>query len=295
MNRFTFLGPPWSRSCSRRCDRLYMAVRSTRPLRLRWRKPVRGICSDRFNSAVPASPDKPVAAGALVRSQAIGPCRRRVPSIRTCKTAWDSTRSISSAVKWVKWAAKSASVNLAALPTIPPISDIKTATTTRSDFNAQNNRLTYDELQQRRQRQEQVKDGAKKAGAAIAGLNFKEGIQSVATAEGIGDYFRYTLDQKISLPRQKSAMLPILDQTIEGTKVSIFNETIHAKYPLLGLKLKNTSGEPLTQGPITVYDNSTYAGDTRILDLQPNEERLLSYALDQGTEVKSRVQVDPKS
>jgi len=161
---------------------------------------------------------------------------------------------------------------------------------------AQNNRLTYEELQQRRQRQELVKNDAKKAGAGIAGgggLNFKEGIQSVATAEEIGDYFQYLLDQKISLPRQKSAMLPILDQTIEGTKVSIFNEATHAKYPLLGLKLKNTSGQPLTQGPITVYENSTYAGDTRILDLQPNEERFLSYALDQGTEVKADIKAVP--
>ena len=40
------------------------------------------------------------------------------------------------------------------------------------------------------------------------------------------------------LPRQKSAMLPILDQTIEGQKFSIYNESIHAKYPLLGLKLE---------------------------------------------------------
>ncbi len=159
--------------------------------------------------------------------------------------------------------------------------------------NASNNRLTFEELQQRRQRQEQVKGEAKKAGSAIAGLNFKEGIQSVATAEEIGDYFQYMLDQKITLPRQKSAMLPILDQTIEGAKVSIFNEATHPKYPLLGLKLKNTSGQPLTQGPITVYENSTYAGDTRILDLQPNEERLLSYALDQGTEVKSDVKATP--
>jgi hypothetical protein len=156
-----------------------------------------------------------------------------------------------------------------------------------------NNRLTYEELQLRRQRQEQVKGDARKAGAAVAGLNFKEGIQSVATAEEIGDYFRYVLDQKITLARQKSAMLPILDQNIEGTKVSIYNETTHAKYPLLGLKLKNTSGQPLTQGPITVYENSTYAGDTRILNLQPNEERLLSYALDQGTEVKSSVKAIP--
>jgi hypothetical protein len=41
----------------------------------------------------------------------------------------------------------------------------------------------------------------------------------------------------------------------------------------------------LTQGPITVYEGQTYAGDTRTLDLQPKEERLLSYAIDQATEV----------
>jgi hypothetical protein len=57
--------------------------------------------------------------------------------------------------------------------------------------------------------------------------------------------------------------------------------------------LKNTSGKPLTQGPITVYDDGAYAGDTRTLDLQPNEERLLSYAIDQGTEVKTEVKSHP--
>src|SRR5439155_14229814 len=40
------------------------------------------------------------------------------------------------------------------------------------------------------------------------------------------------------------------------------------------------------QGPVTVYDGSAYAGDSRVQDLQPGEERLLSYALDTGTEVK---------
>jgi hypothetical protein len=148
------------------------------------------------------------------------------------------------------------------------------------------NKLTYDELQRRRVQKGEAADEAQKKGPAVAGFNFQEGIQSVASADEVGDYFHYTLDQKISLPRQKSAMLPIVDQTIEGQKVSIFNDAVHAKYPLLGLKIKNTSGQPLTQGPITVYDGGVFGGDTRILDLQPNEVRLLSYALDQGTEVK---------
>src|SRR5258708_12636068 len=40
------------------------------------------------------------------------------------------------------------------------------------------------------------------------------------------------------------------------------------------------------QGPLSVFDGNSYAGDARILDLQPGEERLLSYAVDLGTEVE---------
>jgi hypothetical protein len=47
------------------------------------------------------------------------------------------------------------------------------------------------------------------------------------------------------------------------------------------------------QGPITVYEGSTYAGDARVLDLQPGEERLVAYAVDQGTEVKCESQSAP--
>jgi hypothetical protein len=155
------------------------------------------------------------------------------------------------------------------------------------------NKLTFDELQKRRAEQVAQKGDAKKVGSAMTGFNFKEGIQSVATADEIGDYYQYAIDQKINLARQKSAMLPILDQSIEGMKVSIYNEATHTKYPLLGLKLKNTSGQPLTQGPITVYDAGVFGGDTRILDVQPNEERLLSYALDQSTEVKTEIKQAP--
>jgi hypothetical protein len=76
---------------------------------------------------------------------------------------------------------------------------------------------------------------------------------------------------------------------VEGQKVSIYNQAVQAKHPLLGLKFKNTSGAHLNQGPITVFEGSVYAGDTRVLDVQPNEERLVSYAIDLGTEVDAQV------
>jgi len=40
------------------------------------------------------------------------------------------------------------------------------------------------------------------------------------------------------------------------------------------------------QGPITVFEGSSYAGDARILDITPKDERLISYAIDLGTEVE---------
>src|SRR5207248_1779300 len=88
-------------------------------------------------------------------------------------------------------------------------------------------------------------------------------------------------------PRQKSALLPILGKDVAGERLSIYNESTHAKFPLLGLAFTNTTGMHLTQGPITVYEGGTYAGDARILDLQKGERRLLSYAIDLGTEVQA--------
>jgi hypothetical protein len=114
-------------------------------------------------------------------------------------------------------------------------------------------------------------------------------VGSSATAGSLGDFFQYTIDHPVTLHRQKSAMLPIIGKDIEGTRVSIYNESVQTKHPLLGLRFKNTSGAHLNQGPITVFEGSTYAGDTRVLDVQPNEVRMVSYAIDLGTEV------DPKA
>ncbi len=114
-------------------------------------------------------------------------------------------------------------------------------------------------------------------------------VGNAATAGALGDFFQYVIDHPVTLPRQKSALLPIVGKDIEGTRLSIYNEGVQSKHPLLGLRLKNTSGAHLNQGPVTVFEGSTYAGDTRVLDVQPNEERLLSYAIDLGTEV------DPKA
>jgi hypothetical protein len=127
-----------------------------------------------------------------------------------------------------------------------------------------------------------------------AAMDFGQGVVSQAVAMKLGDFFQYAIKEPVVLARQKSAMLPIVNQFIEGTKVSVYNAKVQARYPLLGLKIKNTTGLHLTQGPITVFDSTRYAGDARILDLEPNEERLISYAVDLGTEVEPIARSTPE-
>jgi hypothetical protein len=110
---------------------------------------------------------------------------------------------------------------------------------------------------------------------------------SVAAAQGtdVGELFQYVIDLPVTLARQKSAMLPIVNESVEGEKVSIYNPSVQAKHPLNGLRLVNSTPLHLMQGPITVFDSGTYAGDAKIDDLAPGAERLLSYALDLSTEI----------
>ena len=128
-------------------------------------------------------------------------------------------------------------------------------------------------------------DGSRRLRLDLAERLSTVAVGSAATGGKLGDFFQYAIDHPVSLARQKSALLPIVGKDVEGTRVSIYNPAVQPKHPLLGLRFKNTSGMHLSQGPITVFEGSTYAGDTRVLDVQPGEERLVSYAIDLGTEV----------
>jgi hypothetical protein len=113
----------------------------------------------------------------------------------------------------------------------------------------------------------------------------KESLQSVAQSGNVGEFFRYHIATPVKVQRSGSAMLPIVNESVAGDKVSIYNPATHAKHPLNGLRLKNSTDLHLMQGPITVYDGGAYAGDAQIQDLPPKSERLISYAMDLDTEV----------
>jgi hypothetical protein len=150
-------------------------------------------------------------------------------------------------------------------------------------------RLSYEELVQRRDelltKRQEARNSARRVGSLIAGSD--ESIESIALdADRIGESFSYPLERKVTLPRQKSALLPILDSAVQLTRLSVYNDAIHPRFPLLSLKFKNVTDQHLLHGPIAVFEGGGYVGDSRLPDLQPGQERLISYAMDLGLEVR---------
>jgi len=117
-------------------------------------------------------------------------------------------------------------------------------------------------------------------------MNLAIGVAAAAQGAEVGELFQYVIGAPVTLARQRSAMLPIVNTEVKGEKVSIYNAAVHAVHPLNGFRLENATGLSLMQGPITVFDGGAYAGDARIRDLKPREKRLISYAIDLGSEVR---------
>jgi hypothetical protein len=116
-------------------------------------------------------------------------------------------------------------------------------------------------------------------------INPGQGVVAAARGEEVGELFHYEIETPVTLDRQRSAMLPIVEETVEVEKLSIYAPSVHATHPLNGLRLTNDTSLHLMQGPITVFDDGAYAGDARLADMPPGGERLLSYALDLETEI----------
>ncbi|HBB93754.1 MAG TPA: hypothetical protein DC054_00025 [Blastocatellia bacterium] len=118
------------------------------------------------------------------------------------------------------------------------------------------------------------------------------GVEAVATGAEVGDLFEYKIDQPVTVPRNRSALIPILQTRMEGERVSIYNEGNRGDRAMGGMLLKNTSSLTLEGGAMTVIDGDAYAGEALMERLKPGEQRLISFALDLGTLINTRTKED---
>ncbi len=108
----------------------------------------------------------------------------------------------------------------------------------------------------------------------------RSSVQTAALAQDLGDLFEYKLKEPISIARNQSAMVPIVQSPIAAEKVSVWNDRTNMARPQRALWLNNTTGVTLDGGSFNVLEQDTFAGEGIFDNIRPNERRLVSYAVD---------------
>ena len=116
---------------------------------------------------------------------------------------------------------------------------------------------------------------------AVVGALSKQAAE--AESKSLGDFFQYSIKQKITIGKNQSALVPILESHIEAEKVTLWNPK---SVPLRALWVRNTSGQVLDAGSFNVLEGGAFSGEGVFETIHPDERRLLSYAGDAAIHVK---------
>jgi hypothetical protein len=108
----------------------------------------------------------------------------------------------------------------------------------------------------------------------------REARLETAQARALGDQFEYRLPHPVTIGRNRSALLPIVETEVSGEKVSIYNEGNGDPRPRLAVALVNETGLTLDAGSFTVLEGDAFAGEGLTEVIRPKEKRILSYGLD---------------
>ncbi len=97
--------------------------------------------------------------------------------------------------------------------------------------------------------------------------------------------FAYNLIDPISIPRNGSALVPILTATLPAESVTLWSPS--CPIPLRALSVTNTSSLTLDRGSFSVVEDGSFAGEGLLDTIHPGEHRLLSFAGDQAVRVSA--------
>ena len=130
---------------------------------------------------------------------------------------------------------------------------------------------------------------APSAAPAMSPAEARQQVQAAALGRDLGDLFEYHVKGVVTIHKNQSALVPIIQSNVEAEKVSLWNPSLGSGRPLRALWLTNTSPLTLDGGSFSVLEDETFAGEGLMDPLKAGEKRLLSYAADLGLRVTTSV------
>ena len=106
-----------------------------------------------------------------------------------------------------------------------------------------------------------------------------------SVGEERGSLFQYRVAHPISVGRGQSAMVPIVGQKLQGRKELLYNPAKLARHPVASLRMRNSTGLTLERGPVTVLEESDYAGEAVLPFTRPGADLIIAYAVELGISI----------
>jgi hypothetical protein len=116
----------------------------------------------------------------------------------------------------------------------------------------------------------------------------EDSVKAKTTTAAFDDYFAYNLTEPITIRKNESAMVPILQTKIDAERVTLWSQ--QQPTPLRALWITNTSKLTLDRGSFTIVEGGNFGGEGLMDPIHPAEKRLLSYAVDQAVRVSTEEQ-----
>ncbi len=103
------------------------------------------------------------------------------------------------------------------------------------------------------------------------------------TTASFDDFFEYTLTDPISIRKNESALVPILQTRLPVERVTLWSQ--QQPTALRALWITNSSTLTLDRGSFSIVENGNFGGEGLLDPIHPGERRLLSYAADQAVRI----------
>jgi hypothetical protein len=144
--------------------------------------------------------------------------------------------------------------------------------------------------------QDNLLNGEEEFGITNANNQFHALSTSVTGAQGgaLGDLFEYKLKDRVTIRKNQSALVPIVQTEINAEKVALWNANLGMARPLRALWLQNSSDLVLDGGSFNVIEAGVFAGEGLIESIHPGEKRLISYAADLAMQVVAKSDNEPE-
>jgi hypothetical protein len=111
--------------------------------------------------------------------------------------------------------------------------------------------------------------------------------EAAAQGRELGDLFEYRLNEPVTIRKNQSAMVPIINAPVEAERVSVWSAS-SGQRPRSAVWLKNATTYTLDGGAFSVLEDATFTGEGLMDAVKPGERRLLSFASDLALLVDSR-------